>query len=671
MGRSNIRLGQLISTFGPGSLMVDRYGASLIICGLDYWYFQEPDAVNGTRIPAEKKSEFRFSEWRLEQSLDMDYFMEPPDFRIPIRKKDANEPNEQNPNLKLSIPSLRFPSFFVCSQVSCNALIQDDFHRGQRPRCTEHTGYSRMNQVRFVSICPNGHINDFPWKRLLGCDDSCPGTLRLREQGSSDLASISVACSCGRSENLAGTTSYDRMEDGSIKSVLSERIRKNTGSEEAGCCSGRRLWHGPDSYESCDQDVFATFPNATNVYYSNSKTSIFIPVQQDNSGTIDEIIKLIEADTNSIVVLKTMWGMQHEVAIDYLHGIIDKNPAGVTDISVAKQESENALTQFFSGIPVMQAGCNEPAEPESSETAFRRVEFNVLRQQANERDLRTTPVAVPPSLTNFLEMVMQVERLKETRVIHGFDRFMAKPPGGFSPAELGAQALHQLFATPPDKGNRWLPGKVVYGEGIYIELSNEYLRSWQKEQHKWIERRLIGEHNFGLRFSQLDIDLAPVTGGISNDWISRYLLVHTFAHIIINQLIFECGYSTASLTERLFVSDDPAAPMAAMLIYTSAGDSEGTLGGLVRLAQPELFAGVIKRACQRASWCSADPVCSEVTNSTDQNLAACHSCVLLPETSCETFNRGLDRAMAIGTPSEPDVGYFSKLLQTVDRQTIN
>jgi len=161
--------------------------------------------------------------------------------------------------------------------------------------------------------------------------------------------------------------------------------------------------------------------------------------------------------------------------------------------------------------------------------------------------------------------------------------------------------------------------------------------------------------------SQLGFDLQPISG-IDTSWASRFLLVHTLAHIVINQLVFECGYSTASLRERLYVSDDSDAPMAGVLIYTSSGDSEGTLGGLVHLAEPKRFHEVVLHAIERASWCSADPVCAEVSNAGDANLAACQSCVLLPETSCETFNRGLDRAMVVGTPSSPNSGFFSPML---------
>jgi hypothetical protein len=150
------------------------------------------------------------------------------------------------------------------------------------------------------------------------------------------------------------------------------------------------------------------------------------------------------------------------------------------------------------------------------------------------------------------------------------------------------------------------------------------------------------------------------------NWASRFLLVHSLSHLLINQLVFECGYSTASLRERLFVSTDSVAPMAGFLLYTAAGDSEGTLGGLVRLGQPARLGPVFRRALDRASWCSADPVCSENLGGRGSrlaNLAACHACTLLPETSCETINQGLDRGMVVGTPELRPKGFLSRLVE--------
>ncbi len=108
--------------------------------------------------------------------------------------------------------------------------------------------------------------------------------------------------------------------------------------------------------------------------------------------------------------------------------------------------------------------------------------------------------------------------------------------------------------------------------------------------------------------------------------------------------------------------------MAGILIYTAAGDSEGTLGGLVRLGHKDRLESIIRQAVSRASWCSADPVCSENLGgqgSRRVNLAACHACTLLPETSCETINQGLDRAMIVGTPDNRAHGFMANLLDEI------
>ncbi|MER7693844.1 MULTISPECIES: hypothetical protein [Streptomyces] len=42
------------------------------------------------------------------------------------------------------------------------------------------------------------------------------------------------------------------------------------------------------------------------------------------------------------------------------------------------------------------------------------------------------------------------------------------------------------------------------------------------------------------------------------------------------------------------------------------------------------------------------------------NLAACHACVLLPETSCELNNILLDRALLVGSPELGITGYYSQ-----------
>jgi hypothetical protein len=124
--------------------------------------------------------------------------------------------------------------------------------------------------------------------------------------------------------------------------------------------------------------------------------------------------------------------------------------------------------------------------------------------------------------------------------------------------------------------------------------------------------------------------------------------MHGFSHLLIRQLTFDCGYASSSLRERIYCK--PQRGQFGILIYTADGDSEGTLGGLVRQGEQGRLAAVIARALQSCSWCSGDPLCFEGDNQGigGLNRAACHACMLVSETSCECANTLLDRRLLIG-----------------------
>jgi hypothetical protein len=115
-----------------------------------------------------------------------------------------------------------------------------------------------------------------------------------------------------------------------------------------------------------------------------------------------------------------------------------------------------------------------------------------------------------------------------------------------------------------------------------------------------------------------------------------------------------CGQR--SLRERLYVRGDACG----FLVYTAAPDSDGTLGGLARQGKAARFVSVLTGALAAQRWCSSDPLCIADRHSFSETAigAACHSCLLVSETSCEEFNRLLDRQALIGAPTDPSVGYF-------------
>jgi hypothetical protein len=127
----------------------------------------------------------------------------------------------------------------------------------------------------------------------------------------------------------------------------------------------------------------------------------------------------------------------------------------------------------------------------------------------------------------------------------------------------------------------------------------------------------------------------------------RLVLLHSFAHLLLREFSLECGYGAASIRERIYADDG----QAGVLVYTAAPDSEGTLGGLVALGEPENLQPLIDGALTRAASCASDPLCAEHDPRRDRSLhgAACHACLFVPETSCELGNKYLDRALVVPT----------------------
>ena len=117
--------------------------------------------------------------------------------------------------------------------------------------------------------------------------------------------------------------------------------------------------------------------------------------------------------------------------------------------------------------------------------------------------------------------------------------------------------------------------------------------------------------------------------------------------MLIRQVALECGYSSASLRERVYIGT-PRTPTAGVLLSTAASDSEGTLGGLVALGHARYLKRLLDQAFDDALHCSSDPLCAEhvpIDPSAALHAAACHACLFASETSCETNNRWLDRAV--------------------------
>jgi hypothetical protein len=244
---------------------------------------------------------------------------------------------------------------------------------------------------------------------------------------------------------------------------------------------------------------------------------------------------------------------------------------------------------------------------------------------------------VPSAYEHVLDSVLLLERLREVNALIGYTRVEA-PEETTDPDERPPMA--DLCKGSPE----WVPVSEVHGEGIFIRFEEEAVRKWEGKGAVGERGRMLKAGHRGWRNAR---GLNPEDGfpGV------RYAMLHTFAHLLIRELALECGYNAASIRERVYASRDSVAPMAGVLLYTAAADSDGTLGGLVELGKAETLGRLIKQALVRASVCSSDPLCSEHDPGKDRSLhaASCHACGFVAETSCERGNRYLDRTLLIKT----------------------
>jgi hypothetical protein len=280
------------------------------------------------------------------------------------------------------------------------------------------------------------------------------------------------------------------------------------------------------------------------------------------------------------------------------------------------------------------------------------LEYGSLKSEQDEPQLQvqlTDIQSFDESLRPYFSTISLVKKLRETRALVGFSRIVSGSNLSLEPKKK------MMFKQAPSKEDSWLPAVIVHGEGIFMEFDQDRLKAW--ESNPAVEgrvRKLVDHYRI----------LETTRNWLHKSLSARFIMIHTFAHILINQLTFECGYSAASLRERLYVSNLGGEELSGVLIYTASGDSEGTLGGLVAMGRPGYLEDMIWKALEKAKWCSADPVCMEIGASGGQgpescNLAACHNCALVPETSCQEGNRFLDRALLIGDPvSGADIGFF-------------
>ena len=270
-----------------------------------------------------------------------------------------------------------------------------------------------------------------------------------------------------------------------------------------------------------------------------------------------------------------------------------------------------------------------------SELSVYEDEYSILSKDENDNEdnFSSYTVTIPQKYSSYFDQIAVVDRLTVTQAFTGFTRI--------SRNEDNSVAISQ-YSKP------WLPAVELTGEGIFIRFSKDKIACWKNAHSSRYKRmkKAMGNSNF-----------------INNSFSETYVMLHTFAHLFIREISNVCGYSAASIREKIYseLGDKNEVKMCGVLIYVSSSDSDSSLGGLISVADnKDVFEKIMDSMLERASWCSGDPLCISSTKQGYKNLnySACHDCTLLPETSCEAFNCFLDRASIIGLPDNPDLGFF-------------
>lgn len=499
-----------------------------------------------------------------------------------------------------TIPAVRFPNWHFCPK--CLKIAPLEAFGGPREtlckKCSTPRNSVQLIPARFIVACNAGHIDDFPWNFWIR-RSGCPCDLP-------NLAISTTAKSTALSSIFIECSGCKSRA--SLEGIFSSKALSSLP------CNGKRPWLGDKI--ACQEHPVVLQRGSTSVYFPSIYSSISIPPFSTRaSRLIDKHWITLSVLADGTLVDKTL-----------------ETLAGQTKIELASLKEAFSLRRDLLG--------------RSSKPDILREEYVALREPSEydaRHDFAARASEVPLSFSPFLSRVVLIDRLRMVSALRGFTR--VAPTGG---------ALAPLSSTQMD----WLPGMEVNGEGIFIEFADSAIRDWKKKFGNKIEERamLLEERRRDLIQNNrrtMEVKATP-----------EYMLIHTFAHLFLQTLTIDCGYSSAALRERIYVrsAEELVVGMSGLLVCTTAADSEGSLGGLVRQGEPSRLEEVLAKTLEFARWCSNDPLCieSKGQGADSTNLSACHSCSLVPETACENFNNFLDRGFLFGWPECPDAGFFDR-----------
>jgi len=614
---------------GVGSILETPKGA-LLVEEFDKWkFFKDPARIF-------EKEEHIIEDNRLLKRLQVHFKNLQQFIRVPENVSNAYITYEVTPRDKKKVASANyFPEWMYCPNCERFKHIKD-WWRGWKqtlerfnehaigekfikPKCFKcyeeaklkdrRKKYFELEQVRFIMTAPNGEIRDLPWERWNLAekninDDSADG-------GNIRLDSTRLCCDNQDLRYLRSETFSD-LAGIRIKCVNKDCSSNGREVTLAGLF-GLRIGQNEKQFKP----VIRT---SNSVYYSININSIYLPKKIEEISTDDKI-----SIRNSIAS-----GLEREM-IYRIYTRYTKET--IDDFIDNKNEShfEPEIQYRFKEYKFILENPNYNDEENKS---------NLRYENQNKSSLKDYNI----------NTLIKVKRLKLTTVQTAYTRQEPFDKDLFI-REGDAQTPIKIKYTSTQAINtQYLLAAESFGEGIFIDLDKNKVDEWFVKHFNETEAFQKRINPLWKRF--LLSEILPSDKFSDQKHLAKFILLHTLSHLLIKEMEFLCGYSSTSLNERLFVDSEN---MQGVLIYTVAG-SEGSYGGLINQSNPESFKKILQSALYRSRDCASDPVCyhSDGQGIGGLNLAACYSCSLLPETSCEELNRLLDRAILI----DEQFGFF-------------
>ncbi len=592
----SLRRGQLVAPFGVGALF-DIGQESFACVDVSRWH---------------PNSRARIVDSELERRLDRE-------IHTPRGGKAGT-----------GVPVVRFPRWLFCP--SCRSLqfyapARDEANRFDSPGCPSCR--KLLAPMGFVAACRDGHLQDVDWYRWAHrnaqparqgqCSEQA-STLRFTTSGRSggDWDALAIVCTCGAKQTFEGLVGPE------LPAAMMP-------------CRGGQPWQ--KDRKACSKQVRVFRRGAGNLYYPRTVSALDL-LPMAGTTSLNQLVAAVRA-ADSFPIMQVWARVMGGLKVpDHLPQI--ERPA----MAVADQFG----CTFEEAVEAVLVACNDitPDGIVGSPIVLDGVQQSILEGEwptlarsspAKTQLIDVLPLPVPSSWASALRSgirgITLVRRLREVRALVGFQRISPDSDSPVIPVDLG-------------NGVRWLPGTEVRGEGVFLWFNQDRVHEWEESVRSTLRNRI---DVLAAACQERGWDAASLA-------TPRFLMLHTFAHAMVRRLAFDAGYSSASLRERIYASPG-ALGMAGVLIYTADSDSEGSLGGLVRMGEQHRLERTMQNALHDAAWCSADPICREsaAQGVGGTNAAACHACTLISETSCVHSNALLDRRTLVRTEGMP-IGFF-------------